>query len=198
MRLQVDDISGQSVTTKDNVTVRVDSCLYWKVVDPFQASFLISNVRQALMERTQTILRHVFGSRLLQEVIEHRDQLAAECATQIAEPAAGWGVDVEALLIKDILFSQELQETLSSAAKQKRLGEGKVIQAMAEVEAAKLMRQAADVLATPAAMQIRYLDTIAGMAKTAGAKVIFVPGSAGGSFPDSMTASLQKELTSNH
>lgn len=83
------------------------------------------------------------------------------------------------MLIKDMVFSQELQETLSAAAKQKRVGESKVIQAQAEVQAAKLMRQAADVLATPAAMQIRYLDTMASMARTSGSKVIFMPGTIG-------------------
>ena len=195
IRLRVDDVSGQSITTRDNVSVRVDSVLYWRVVDPFQATFLIANVRLALMERTQTTLRHVLGARLLQELIENRDAIAHEIAEQIAGPAASWGVSVEGMLVKDIIFSTDLQETLSSAAKQKRIGEGKVIQAKAEVEAAKLMRQAADVLATPAAMQIRYLDTMAGMARTAGAKVIFLPGGSGSAnFPDAAAAQITAEM----
>ena len=82
---------------------------------------------------------------------------------------------VEAILIKDLQFSVDLQDTLSSAAKQKRIGESKVISARAEVDSAKLMREASDILNTPAAMQIRYLETLVSMAKTPGTKVVFLP-----------------------
>ena len=82
-------------------------------------------------------------------------------------------------MIKDLKFSQDLQDNLSAAAKAKRIGESKVIAAQAEVDSAKLMREAADILNSPAAMQIRYLETLAGMAKTSGSKVIFMPSSGG-------------------
>ncbi|KAI8916861.1 hypothetical protein BC831DRAFT_516671, partial [Entophlyctis helioformis] len=108
----------------------------------------------------------------------------------IGPAAQTWGVHIESILIKDLQFSQELQENLSAAAKQKRIGESKVIaakaegeskviSARAEVEAAKLMREAADILNTPAAMQIRYLETLGNMAKSGNAKVIFMPGADG-------------------
>ena len=86
---------------------------------------------------------------------------------------------MESILLKDLRFSNELLESLSSAAKQKRIGESKVIAAQAEVNAAKLMREASDILNTPAAMQIRYLETLVSMAKSAGTKVIFMPGEGG-------------------
>jgi regulator of protease activity HflC (stomatin/prohibitin superfamily) len=86
-----------------------------------------------------------------------------------------WGVAIEGILIKDIIFSAEVAASLSSAAQQKRIGESKVIAARAEVDAARLMRQAADILASPAAMQIRQLEALQGMAKTANSKVVFVP-----------------------
>ena len=79
------------------------------------------------------------------------------------------------MLIKDIIFSQELQDSLSMAAQSKRTGEAKVISARAEVESAKLMRQAADILSSAPAMQIRYLEAMQSMAKTANSKVIFLP-----------------------
>jgi regulator of protease activity HflC (stomatin/prohibitin superfamily) len=123
IRLKCDDVNGQTVTTRDNVSVRVDSVLYWRIVDPFQASFLIADVRNALLERTQTTLRHVLGSRLLQEIIENREGLAHEIEALISGPAQSWGVHVEGMLVKDIIFSVDLQETLSSAAKAKRTGE---------------------------------------------------------------------------
>lgn len=79
------------------------------------------------------------------------------------------------MLIKDIIFSTELQDSLSMAAQSKRIGESKVIAARAEVESAKLMRQAADILSSAPAMQIRYLEAMQAMAKTANSKVIFLP-----------------------
>jgi len=79
------------------------------------------------------------------------------------------------LSIKDIIFSADVAASLSSAAQQKRIGESKVIAARAEVDAARLMRQAADILASPAAMQIRQLEALQAMAKAANSKVIFVP-----------------------
>jgi len=80
------------------------------------------------------------------------------------------------MLMKDIIFSQDLQDSLSMAAQSKRTGEAKVIQARAEVESAKLMRQAADILSSAPAMQIRYLEAMQAMAKSANSKVIFLPG----------------------
>ena len=85
------------------------------------------------------------------------------------------------ILIKDLRFSVELQQTLSEAAKQKRVGEARIITAKAEVESAKLMREASDILNTPAAMQMRYLETLSQMSKASGTKVIFMPSALEGS-----------------
>ena len=93
----------------------------------------------------------------------------------MGDVADKWGVAIEGILIKDIIFSPEVSASLSSAAQQKRIGESKVIAARAEVDAAKLMRQAADILASPAAMQIRQLEALQQMAKSANSKVVFVP-----------------------
>ncbi|KAI8809323.1 hypothetical protein BJ742DRAFT_676895 [Cladochytrium replicatum] len=180
VKIQLSDIPQQFVMTKDNCNVKIDSVLYWHIIDPVVSAFEVADVRKALTERTQTTLRHILGTRTLQDIIENREVLAREIESIIAGPAASWGVKIESILIKDIQFSQELQETLSSAAKQKRVGESKVIAAAAEVEAAKLMREASDILNTPAAMQIRYLETLNSMAKSAGAKVIFMPTSTDG------------------
>jgi erythrocyte band 7 integral membrane protein len=94
--------------------------------------------------------------------------------------AEGWGVAVESMLIKDIIFSRELQDSLSMAAQSKRIGESKIIAARAEVESARLMRQAADILSSAPAMQIRQLEAYQAMAKSANSKVIFVPTSSAG------------------
>lgn len=162
--------------TKDNVTLHLTSVIYYHITSPHKAAFGISNVRQALIERTQTTLRHVVGARVLQDVIERREEIAQSIGEIIEDVASGWGVQVESMLIKDIIFSNELQDSLSMAAQSKRIGESKVIAARAEVESAKLMRQAADILSSAPAMQIRYLEAMQAMAKSANSKVIFLPG----------------------
>ena len=161
--------------TKDNVSLYVTSVIYYRIVSPHRAAFGITDIRQALIERTQTTLRHVIGARVLQDVIERREEIAQDIRHVVTEVTKGWGVEVESMLIRDIIFSQELQESLSMAAKSKRTGEAKVITARAEVESAKLMRQAADILSSAPAMQIRYLEAMQAMAKSANSKVIFLP-----------------------
>ena len=162
--------------TKDNVSLHLTSVIYYHITAPHKAAFGISNIRTALIERTQTTLRHIVGARVLQDVIERREEIAQSIGEIIDEVASGWGVRVESMLIKDIVFSQELQDSLSMAAQSKRIGESKVIAARAEVESAKLMRQAADILSSAPAMQIRYLEAMQAMASKANSKVIFMPG----------------------
>ena len=146
-----------------------------EITNPYRAAFGISDLRQALIERAQTTLRHVVGARAVQAVVTDRETIAFEISEIVGEIAEKWGVLVESILIKDIIFSPEVSASLSSAAQQKRLGESKVIAARAEVDAARLMRQAADILASKPAMQIRQLEALQNMAKSAHSKVIFVP-----------------------
>ncbi|KAF1356342.1 stomatin family protein-like protein [Delphinella strobiligena] len=177
VKIQIVEVPQQVCMTKDNVNLHLTSVIYYHITSPHKAAFGISNIRQALVERTQTTLRHVIGARVLQDVIERREEIAQSIREIIEDTASGWGVAVESMLIKDIIFSQDLQDSLSMAAQSKRTGEAKVIAARAEVESAKLMRQAADILSSAPAMQIRYLEAMQAMAKTANSKVIFMPGS---------------------
>ncbi|ERF72718.1 hypothetical protein EPUS_04771 [Endocarpon pusillum Z07020] len=176
VKIQIVEVPRQVCMTKDNVTLNLTSVIYYHIVSPHKAAFGISNIRQALVERTQTTLRHVVGARVLQDVIERREEIAQSIGEIIEDVAFGWGVQVESMLIKDIIFSNDLQDSLSMAAQSKRIGESKVIAARAEVESAKLMRQAADILSSAPAMQIRYLEAMQAMAKSANSKVIFLPG----------------------
>lgn len=120
-------------------------------------------------------MRHVVGARAVQSVVTEREAIAFEIAEIVGDVADKWGVAIEGILIKDIIFSPEVSASLSSAAQQKRIGESKVIAARAEVDSARLMRQAADILASPAAMQIRQLEALQQMAKSGNTKVVFVP-----------------------
>ncbi|KNZ78622.1 Putative band 7 family protein [Termitomyces sp. J132] len=157
VKIQISPIGRQTVITRDNVNVEIDSVIYFQITNPYRAAFGISDLRQAL------------------SVVTEREAIAYEIAEIVGDVADKWGVAIEGILIKDIIFSAEVAASLSSAAQQKRIGESKVIAARAEVDAARLMRQAADILASPAAMQIRQLEALQTMAKSSGSKVIFVP-----------------------
>jgi len=175
VKIQIIPIGRQMVITRDNVNCEIDSVIYYQINNPYRSAFGISDLRKALVERAQTTLRQVVGARAVQSVVTEREAIAFEIAEIVADVADKWGVHIEGILIKDIIFSAEIAQSLSSAAQQKRLGESKVIAARAEVDSAKLMRQAADILASPAAMQIRQLEALQAMAKTAHSKTIFVP-----------------------
>ncbi|EGO02254.1 hypothetical protein SERLA73DRAFT_133176 [Serpula lacrymans var. lacrymans S7.3] len=175
VKIQISPIGRQTVITRDNVNVEIDSVIYFQIVNPYRAAFGITDLRQALIERAQTTLRHVVGARAVQSVVTEREAIAFEIAEIVGDVADKWGVAIEGILIKDIIFSPEVSASLSSAAQQKRIGESKVIAARAEVDSARLMRQAADILASPAAMQIRQLEALQQMAKSANSKVVFVP-----------------------
>lgn len=175
VRIQVLAVPHQTCLTKDNVSVSLSSVLYYHITSPHKAKFGINDVIHSLMERTQTTLRHVVGAKSLQDIIERREEVAASIQEIIDETAMSWGVKVESILIKDIVLSNELQDSLALAAKSKRAGESKIITARAEVESAKLMRKAADILASKAAMQIRYLEAMQTMARSSNSKVIFMP-----------------------
>ncbi|KAI8884252.1 hypothetical protein K501DRAFT_294194 [Backusella circina FSU 941] len=173
--MQITKIPRQDVITKDNVSISIESVVYWHVIDPYQSIYGVANVEYALVERASTCLRDVCGGHSVQELIENRDEISNELQIIIGPIAKTWGLKIESTLVKDITFSQQLQDSLSSAAQAKRLGESRVITSKAEVEAAKLMRDAANLLNTPAAMQIRYLDAMHTMAHNAqGQKTIFV------------------------
>lgn len=175
VKIQTVEVPRQVCMTQDNVNLQLTSVIYYHIISPHKATFGISNLRQALIERTHATLRQVVGARVLQDVIERREEVSQNISEIIESVAAGWGVAVESMLIKDIIFSEELQESLSMAAQSKRIGESKIIAAKAEVESAKLMRQAADILSSAPAMQIRYLEAMQAMAKSANSKVIFLP-----------------------
>ncbi|EKM60069.1 uncharacterized protein PHACADRAFT_250938 [Phanerochaete carnosa HHB-10118-sp] len=175
VKIQISPIGRQKVITRDNVDVEIDSVIYFQIMNPYRAAFGITDLRQALIERAQTTLRHVVGARAVQSVVTEREAIAFEIAEIVGDVADKWGVAIEGILIKDIIFSADVSASLSSAAQQKRIGESKVIAARAEVDAARLMRQAADILASPAAMQIRQLEALQAMSKSAQSKVIFVP-----------------------
>ncbi|RLV91581.1 hypothetical protein JA1_003768 [Spathaspora sp. JA1] len=177
IKINIREIPAQKCFTKDNVSVIITSVVYYNIIDPQKAIYSISDINSAIIERTQTTLRDVIGGRTLQDVVEKREEIAESIEQIISKTAFDWGVNIESILIKDLTLPDKVQSSLSMAAEAKRIGEGKIINAKAEVESAKLMRKAADILASKPAMQIRYLEALQNMAKSPGTRVIFMPSS---------------------
>ena len=92
VKIQIVEVPRQVCMTKDNVTLHLTSVIYYGVVAPHKAAFGITDMRQALIERTQTTLRHVIGARVLQDVIERREEIAQSTSEIIEEVAAGWDI----------------------------------------------------------------------------------------------------------
>jgi len=176
VRERVVDLSKQSLLTKDNVSITLDAILYFKVTDVYKAAFEVENMELAIREITRTTLKDVFGHVTLQEAFEQREKISTKIRDILDPITLTWGADVTRVLIQEIILSADLSRGLSSAATAKRVAEGKIIEAQANVDSAKLMREASDALNTPAAMQIRYLDAIGGLASAPNTKIVFLPG----------------------
>ncbi|KAK7686924.1 hypothetical protein QCA50_010001 [Cerrena zonata] len=159
IKTNIREIPAQSCYTRDN------------------AIFSIDDIHSAVIERTQTTLRDVIGNRILQDVLEKREEIAESIEQIISKTAFDWGVNIESILIKDLQLPQSVQQSLSKASESKRIGEAKIIMAKAETDAARQMRKASDILSSPAALQIRYLDALQNMSKNPGTRVIFMPSS---------------------
>ncbi|SGZ50047.1 CIC11C00000004587 [Sungouiella intermedia] len=175
IKINTKELPPQSCFTRDNLSVSITSVVYYNIIDPQKAIFSISDIHSAIMERTQNTMRDVVGSRVLQDVVEKRDEIAESIAEIISKTAYTWGVHIESILIKDLTLPQSVRDSFAKAAEAKRIGEAKIINAKAEVESAKQMRKASDILSSPAALQIRYLDALQNMSRNPGTRVIFMP-----------------------
>jgi erythrocyte band 7 integral membrane protein len=122
IKVRISDLGSQLVITKDNVNIFIDSVIYWQVVDPYKSIYHIENISRAVKERAMTVMRQVIGYYDLQNCVTNRESLAEEIKKIVSSISTFWGISVDRILIKDIKFSTDLQENLSSAAKQKRLG----------------------------------------------------------------------------
>jgi len=180
VKVNITDIPRQLVITKDNIILDIDSVLYWHAVDPFATLFNVDNIIDALTNRTITTLRATIGSHDLQVLVEDRQQIAKEIHRLIHDIARAWGVVVESILINDLKFTKEIDVAMASVAKQERIGESKVIAAKAEVEAAKLTREASEFLNTPSAIKMRQFETMNNMSRNSKTKVVYISDTEGG------------------
>jgi len=176
LQTQTLDLMKQNIIMKDNITATVDSAVNYRIINPRYACFRLQNVVESVKSLIYSALRTVCGTYKLNEIQEKKQELTKQLLKYIGEKVKEWGIVVEQIFITDVILSQDLQNTLSCVAAMQRAAISKLISAKADVESAKIMKEAADTLSSEAAMQIRYLKTISHVAdsKTT-CKLVFMP-----------------------
>jgi regulator of protease activity HflC (stomatin/prohibitin superfamily) len=168
------DVPAQEVITKDNVPAKVNAVAYFRVVDPSKAVVEVQNYIAATSQISQTTLRSVLGQSDLDHLLTERDKLNARLAEIIDEQTDPWGVKVSIVEIKDVEIPANMQRAMARQAEAERERRAKVISAEAEFQASEKLSQAADVLSrNPAAIQLRYLQTLAEIATEKNSTTIF-------------------------
>jgi regulator of protease activity HflC (stomatin/prohibitin superfamily) len=159
-------LEPQEVITRDNVTVRVDAVVYFMAVDPIKAVINVEDYRQAVIQLALTTLRSVLGQSELDELLAHRDQINQRLRQIIDEQSEDpWGVRVTLVEVKDVLLPEAMQRAMARQAEAEREKRAKVIHAEGEQQAAQTLASAAEIIQTqPAALQLRYLQTLVEMA----------------------------------
>ena len=166
-------IPPQDVITRDNVPARVDAVAYFRVVDADASVVDIENYLQATSEIAKTTLRSVLGKAELDTLLSEREHLNEELQRIIDEQTEPWGIKVVAVEIKDVGIPQDMQRAMARQAEAERDRRAKVINAEAEFQAAARLAEAADLLsANPAAMELRYLQTLSEVGKGEGSTVL--------------------------
>lgn len=159
-------LEPQEVITRDNVTVRVDAVVYFMAIDPMKAVINVEDYRQAVIQLALTTLRSVLGQSELDELLAHRDQINQRLRQIIDEQSEDpWGVRVTLVEVKDVLLPEAMQRAMARQAEAEREKRAKVIHAEGEQQAAQTLASAAQIIQTqPAALQLRYLQTLVEMA----------------------------------
>ena len=174
-KIQVIDLGRQNVMTSDKLSINIDSVVYYHITNIEDAIFKVQNITASIIELSYTTLRNVIGKASLEQCLSHREQIAKNIKEIIDENVKNWGVEIISIQIKDIQIPTNIMTSLSSAVTAERDAEAKIITAKANVEAAKLMREASDILNTDAAMQIRSLEVIDKLVHSQNTKVIILP-----------------------
>ncbi len=166
LRIVTTVLEPQEVITRDNVTVRVDAVVYFRVIDPVKAVINVEGYRQAIVQLALTTLRSVLGQSELDELLAHRDQINLRLREIIDEQTEEpWGVRATLVEVKDALLPEVMQRAMARQAEAEREKRAKIIHAKGEREAADTLAEAAEIIQSqPAALQLRYLQTLVEMA----------------------------------
>jgi regulator of protease activity HflC (stomatin/prohibitin superfamily) len=154
-------IPAQDGITRDNVTVRVDAVVYFKVVDPVAAVVKVEDYRFAVGQVAQTSLRSIIGKSDLDDLLANRERLNQGLEMMIDSPALEWGVHIDRVEIKDVALPESMKRSMSRQAEAERERRARVISADGEFQASQKLAEAARVMDdTPAALQLRLLETV--------------------------------------
>jgi regulator of protease activity HflC (stomatin/prohibitin superfamily) len=162
MQIVAMTVPAQDGITKDNVTVRVDAVVYFRVVDPVKATVNVQNYVFAISQQAQTSLRSIIGQSEMDQLLSERDSVNRELRRVIDEPTEGpWGIRVERVEIKDVSLPETMKRSMSRQAEAERERRARIITADGEYQASKRLAAAANVMARdPAALQLRLLQTV--------------------------------------
>uniref|UniRef100_A0A183C5Z2 PHB domain-containing protein n=2 Tax=Globodera pallida TaxID=36090 RepID=A0A183C5Z2_GLOPA len=174
MRTMSFDVPPQEILCKDSVTVTVDAVIYFRVFDATKAIVNIEDAAMSTKLLAQTMLRSVLGTRTLSEMLSKRDEVNFQIQKVLDEPTDNWGVRVEPVEVKDVRLPRDMQRAMAAEAEAGREARAKVVAAEGEKRASIALRDAASIIAeTPAALQLRYLQTLNTISAERNSTIIF-------------------------
>jgi regulator of protease activity HflC (stomatin/prohibitin superfamily) len=162
LRVIVLSVPKQDVITRDNVSVKVNAVIYFRIVDPGKAIIQVANAFDATSQVAQTTLRSVVGQHEMDDLLAQRDKLNVDLQRILDQSTEAWGIKVSTVEIKDVDLDETMIRAMAKQAEAERTRRAKIINAEGEKQAAQSLVEAAQALATaPSAMQLRYLQTLA-------------------------------------
>jgi len=174
LRLVAMDVDPQDVITRDNVSVKVNAVIYFRVIDPTKAIVEVENYNYAMSQLAQTTLRSVCGQAELDELLSERDKINTELQEILDTHTDPWGIKVANVELKHIDLPQEMQRAMARQAEAERERRAKVINAEGEFQAATKLAEASKIIEKhPIALQLRYLQTMNEMATESNSTTIF-------------------------
>jgi regulator of protease activity HflC (stomatin/prohibitin superfamily) len=174
LRTVVLDVPPQDIITKDNVSLKVDAVVYFRVVDAVKAIVDVENYLYATRLLAQTTLRSILGQAHLDELLAERDRLGATLQEVIDQHTEPWGVKVTQVAVKAVDLPHEMQRAMAKQAESEREKRAKIIHASGEFEASKQLTEAAHTLASePVALHLRYLQTLTEIAAEKNSTILF-------------------------
>ena len=174
LRVITMDVPSQDVISRDNVTVRVNAIVFFRVVDPERCIIQVENYYMATSQLAQTTLRSVLGRHELDEMLSERDRLNNDIQEILDEQTSPWGIKVANVEIKQVELDESMVRAISRQAEAERERRAKVINADGELQASKALLDAASVLAqNPQALQLRYLQTVSDMSSRNSSTILF-------------------------
>ena len=174
LRTVVHDVPPQDVITRDNVSVKVNAVVYFRVVDPRRAIVEVENYQYATSQLSQTTLRSVLGQVDLDDLLSQRDRLNQQLQHILDEATDAWGIKVSAVEVKHVDLPPDMQRAIARQAEAERERRAKVIHAAGELEASAKLAEAAGVISTqPTAITLRYLQTLTEIAAEKNSTIVF-------------------------